>query len=135
MNGTDADGDALNFDAITPPTNGTLNIAGTNYTCRPATNFFGGDSLTFRAFDGTPWSAPATISITVTSINDGPIVANQNVTTMEDNSVSFAPLASDIEGDALTFTILTADPARCRGHVYSGIASSISMIGMRLRMG
>jgi hypothetical protein len=108
VSATDVDSGALSFEVVTSPTNGTLNIAGTNYTYRPATNFSGGDSLTFRAFDGFLWSAPATVSITVTSVNDGPIAYAQSITLAEDGSRAIVLTGFDGDGETLAYSIVSS---------------------------
>ncbi|MBC7631766.1 GDSL-type esterase/lipase family protein [Aeromicrobium sp.] len=63
---TDADGDALTATNASDPANGsvTLNADG-SFTYTPAAGFFGSDTFTYRAFDGTAASTPATVAITV----------------------------------------------------------------------
>ncbi len=71
----------LTFSIVTGPTHGSLGAIGPNpcasnsdtasvlYT--PTAAYVGPDSFTYRAFDGTDFSAPATVSITVTSSTPG----------------------------------------------------------------
>ncbi|HWQ91074.1 MAG TPA: Ig-like domain-containing protein, partial [Clostridia bacterium] len=80
--GTDADLDPLAFQVVSSPTHGTLTGAPPNLTYQPAANYFGQDSFTFRANDGSLDSAPATVSINVSPVNDPPLIstiANQIV--------------------------------------------------------
>ena len=49
----------------------------------------------------------ATVSITVAPVNDAPTAADQAVTTPEDTAVTITLTGSDVDGDALTFTIVT----------------------------
>jgi len=65
LTGSDPDADALNFEVVTPPTNGSLLGTAPNLTYRPAAGFTGGDSFTFRVFDGELVSDVATIAIDV----------------------------------------------------------------------
>ena len=53
-------------------------------TYTPALNYNGPDSFTFKANDGTVDSANATVSITVTAVNDAPTCSNGSETTDED---------------------------------------------------
>ena len=80
LSGTDADGDALTF-AVGTPTHGTLSGTAPNLTYAPTANYNGPDSFTFTVNDGTVTSAPGTVSITVTAVNDAPVDDRQTVTT------------------------------------------------------
>ena len=68
--GTDADGDALTYTVVTPPTHGTLSGTAPTLTYTPAANYHGPDAFTFTAHDGTVDSAPATVAMTVTPVDD-----------------------------------------------------------------
>ena len=60
---TDADGDQLTLSIVTGPAHGTLGaIAAGAVTYTPDAGYFGADSFTFKASDGTADSAPATAS-------------------------------------------------------------------------
>ncbi|MDF7822664.1 tandem-95 repeat protein [Pontiellaceae bacterium B12227] len=104
LTGSDIDGDALTYSVVTAPANGTFD--GSTYT--PDINFNGSDSFTFVANDGTTDSSPATVSITVNAVNDVPMVGNSSVSLEEDGSVTIALTGSDIDGDALTYSVVTA---------------------------
>ena len=65
------------------------------------------DSFTFVANDGHSNSAPATISITVTPVNDAPVANAQSVTTQQDTQVAITLTGSDVDGDGLTYTVVT----------------------------
>ncbi|HQN44894.1 MAG TPA: tandem-95 repeat protein, partial [Anaerolineaceae bacterium] len=65
-NDTDADGDTLTAVLVAGPTNGTLTLnADGSFTYTPAPNFFGTDTFTYVANDGTSDSNVATVTITV----------------------------------------------------------------------
>ncbi|HKB14235.1 MAG TPA: MBG domain-containing protein, partial [Vicinamibacterales bacterium] len=72
LSAADIDGDALTYSVVTAPAYGTLSGTAPNLIYTPAANYNGGDSFTFKANDGTVDSAPATVSITVTGVNDAP---------------------------------------------------------------
>jgi len=71
----------------------------------PDPNFFGIDSFSYFADNGTEQSNVATVNITVDPINDAPVADPQSVTTDEDTPVSITLTGSDVENSALTFTI------------------------------
>jgi Bacterial Ig domain len=63
--GTDADGDTLAFTVVDGPSHGTLSGSGATLIYTPAAGYYGSDSFTFKANDGSVDSAPATVSIFV----------------------------------------------------------------------
>jgi hypothetical protein len=81
--GSDADGDSLTYVVVTPPAHGTLSGTAPNLTYTPSGNYNGPDSFTFQVNDGTEDSATATVSITVSAVNDAPVADAQSVTAAE----------------------------------------------------
>lgn len=79
ITGTDVDGDVLTYGKGTDPSHGTVvvNADGT-YTYTPNANFHGSDSFTVSVSDGKGGVTTATVTITVNSINDIPVVGNDN---------------------------------------------------------
>jgi VCBS repeat-containing protein len=72
-NDTDPDGDSLSAVVVSGPAHGSLNLnADGGFTYTPAANFNGTDTFTYQASDGTAQSSPATVTITVTAVNDAP---------------------------------------------------------------
>ncbi len=106
--GTDADGDTLTYVIVTNPAHGTLTGTGANRTYTPAANYNGADSFTFKVNDGTVDSAPATVSITVTAVNNAPVASPQSVSTNEDTAKAITLAGTDVDGDTLTYVIVTA---------------------------
>lgn len=108
LSANDVDGNALTYSVVSGPANGTLSGTAPNLTYKPATNFFGSDSFTFRANDGTANSATATVSISVTPVNDAPLASAQSVTAAEDTAKAIVLSGTDADGDTLSFSIVTA---------------------------
>src|SRR5436190_2145948 len=113
-NDSDVDGDALSAVLATGPSHGTLTLNGDgSLVYMPALNFNGIDSFSYRASDGQAQSGIATVTITVTPINDAPVAANDDsYTTPEDTQLTVAApgvLAndSDVDGDALSAVLAT----------------------------
>ena len=104
LTGSDIDEDSLTF-SIGEATNGTVSLDGAVATYTPNANFNGTDSFTYTANDGTTDSAEATITVTVSAVNDIPTVADVAVSTTEDTSVEMTLTGSDIDEDSLTFSI------------------------------
>src|SRR5207245_9429708 len=111
-NDTDVDGDPLTAILVNGPAHGTLSLNNDgSFTYTPALNYNGSDSFTYKANDGQLDSPTnATVSITVTPVNDAPVATNDSASTPEDTAVTIAPLVndSDPDGDPLTITNATA---------------------------
>jgi hypothetical protein len=76
-------------------------------TYTPNANFNGSDSFTFKANDGTSDSAAATVMLVVNAINDAPVATAQSVNTSYSTPVDIALTGSDVEGSALSFTLVS----------------------------
>ncbi len=105
LTGSDVDGDALIFTVVSDPLYGTVSGNAPNLTYTAAADFNGSDSFAFMINDGTATSAPATVSISVTPVNDAPVASGQSVTIAEDATVAVTLAGSDVDGDALTYTV------------------------------
>jgi hypothetical protein len=92
LTGYDPQGYTLTFSVLTQPAHGTLSGMAPNLAYKPATNYFGNDSFTFRVNDGASNSLAATISITNRPVDDPPlVVAGPNqVIILPANSVNLA---------------------------------------------
>ena len=104
---TDPDSTTLTYAIATPPANGTATISGKIVTYKPNANFNGTDSFTFTVSDGTATSTPATVSLTITAVNDAPTASAQSVSTDEDKPVTMTLAGIDPEGKTLTYAIGT----------------------------
>jgi VCBS repeat-containing protein len=75
-NDSDVDGDALTAVLVGGPAHGSLTLnADGSFTYTPAADYNGPDSFTYRANDGTASSNTATVTLTITPVNDPPTVA------------------------------------------------------------
>ena len=102
-NDTDADGNSLSAVIVTGPSHGAVALsANGSFSYTPIANFNGSDSFTYKANDGTADSNVATVSITVTAVNDAPVASAQSVTTNEDTAKAITLSATDVEGSTLT---------------------------------
>lgn len=107
LDGSDIDGDALQFTVVNPPANGTLGGTAPQLTYTANTGFSGSDAFTFRVSDGQVQSTDATVQLTITNVNDAPVVAALDLSTEEDTALSATLLGQDNDNDALTFSIFT----------------------------
>ena len=119
-NDGDDDGDALTAVLLSDPAHGALQLAPDgSFTYVPEAGFHGADAFVYRANDGELDSAPATVNITVTPVDDVPIATSDQAMGTEDVPIHVpAPgvLANDgdVDGDALTAAVVSG-PAH--GHV------------------
>ncbi|MFO0929484.1 MAG: Ig-like domain-containing protein [Gemmataceae bacterium] len=99
-NDTDLDGDALTAAVVTGPANGllTLNADG-SFRYDPDPAFYGTDSFTYQADDGTGRTAVATVTLTVLRTNNPPVAGDDAATTNEDTLVGIAVVANDADPD------------------------------------
>jgi hypothetical protein len=121
-NDSDADGDALTAQLIGPPaTSGevVLNSNG-SFTYTPDSDFNGSDQFSYRASDGEANSAIATVTVTVSPVNDDPTFTpggDIEVTTLE--ALAFSdqwasgvdPGPPDESAQALDFDVTLDSPA------------------------
>ncbi|MBF0342253.1 MAG: tandem-95 repeat protein, partial [Magnetococcales bacterium] len=73
--GFDGNADPLTFAVLTLPAHGAISLSQGNsgtFLYTPETNYFGSDSFTFQVNDGTLNSNIASMTITVTPVNDPP---------------------------------------------------------------
>ena len=107
---SDVDNPVLTYTLVTGPQHGalTFNQDG-SYLYTPVANYNGPDSFTFLADDGQLTSNTATVSLTVTPVNDPPVV-NPDTATVTSGGILSIPVASllandtDVDGDLLTVT-------------------------------
>ena len=107
---TDADGDPLTYAIVTGPSHGTLTAFDTAtgaFTYTPTGTYNGPDTFTFKANDGTTDSNEATISVTVTPVNNAPVAQAGNFDVAEDGSHSGSLVATDVDGNPLRYAIVT----------------------------
>lgn len=101
-NDTDVD-NAIDPATVTPtsPSHGSIVVkpdGSVEYS--PVKDFFGTDSFTYTVKDvAGGQSLPATVSITVTPVNDAPVAANDNANTIENTPVNIPVTDNDTDAD------------------------------------
>jgi len=120
---SDVDGDALSVLVVSPPAHGTVSMVGGSLQYTPAPDYNGADSFAYTASDGSAASSPATVSITVTPVNDPPVAHDDTAAVTTGASLLIDVLAndSDVDGDQLSITsstsagsgTATCDSTRC----------------------
>src|SRR6266850_2266164 len=115
-NDSDIEGDPLTAVLVSGPANGSLTLnANGSFTYTPNANFNGTDSFTYQANDGTADSNVATVTLTVTAVNDAPTATADGYSVNEDGVLIVAAVGvlandADIDGDPLT-AVLVSGPA------------------------
>jgi VCBS repeat-containing protein len=109
-NDTDVEGNPLTAVLVTQAAHGTVEMStdGT-FTYTPNANYNGPDSFTYHANDGTADSNVATVSISVTPVNDPPVAVNDSVGTGQNlvlNGKSVLANDTDVEGNPLTAALV-----------------------------
>jgi VCBS repeat-containing protein len=105
-NDLELDGESLIATLVSNPAHGSLtpNSDG-SFTYTPDANYNGPDSFTYETNDSRFDSGVATVSISVTAVNDAPTCDGQSVGTTEDTAVDGALGCNDIDNASLTFSL------------------------------
>ena len=111
LTGADVDGDTLTYAIVTGPGFGTLTGTGANRTYTPNAGYFGPDSFVFRVNDGTVDSADATVSITVSEVNEPPLASEDAYTLSVGNVVRGNVLFNDTDPEDSSLTASITTPA------------------------
>ncbi len=101
LTGSDPDADPLTYTVTQVPAHGALSGSAPNLVYTPYPNYNGPDSLKFRVNDGHVNSSIATVSITVSPVDDPPVIINVSENTTFVTTVE----ATDPEHDELSFSI------------------------------
>lgn len=95
-NDSDPNGYVLTVQSVTPPSNGSTAIVGTNILYTPTTGFTGTDTFSYTCFDGHFDTASATVTVTVNQPSP-PNLVNDTATTTQNTSVTIPVLANDTD--------------------------------------
>lgn len=109
--GNDSDADSADLTVVLEeePSLGALALnPNGSFTYTPQANVNGTDTFRYRASDGRRLSELATVTIAVNPVNDAPVAYDQSQTTAEDTATAITLAATDVDGDALTYTITKA---------------------------
>ena len=108
LTATDADGDTLTYRIVDNGTKGFASITNPTsgaYRYTPNLNANGDDSFTFVANDGVQNSNEATVTVTITPVNDAPILSVGSAPTyIEGGTVSANPGVTIIDVDDVQMT-------------------------------
>jgi len=108
LKGSDVEGSALTYTISAQPLKGRLMGTAPLIRYVPGNNFNGVDTFKFTVKDGSLTSAPATITVNVTPVNDTPIATTRSYSLSEDRTYAFTLGGTDVDGDSLSFEIVEA---------------------------
>ena len=112
LTATDPEGAPLTYTILDQPAHGSVTLDGATATYTPALNFNGTDSFTFKANDGIADSLLATVTITVTPVNDAPVAVDDAYEVDEDAVLTVLAAQgvlandTDVDNDLLTATLV-----------------------------
>ena len=105
LSATDADGDTLSYSATDIPAGVALNNSTGVFSWTPVYSQAGSYSVTFTVSDGNGGSAFGAVMITVTNVNQAPVLDSIGSKTVTINYVlTFTLTATDADGDTLTYS-------------------------------
>jgi VCBS repeat-containing protein len=115
-NATDADGDALTYELVSPVAGLTLNADGT-FRYAPAADFNGIVTFQYRAVDESgAKSEPQTFTVTINPFNDAPRGITLSNTKIEENATAGKEVGkltvSDPEGGSFTYELVDSAAGR-----------------------
>jgi len=110
-NDPDGDLDPTTVTVKVQPSNGTVVVdpATGEVTYTPVANFSGQDVFTYQICDDQGVCDEAAVHVTVLPVDDPPVANDETSTAEEDTPLPITVTATDPDGDALTYAILT-DP-------------------------
>lgn len=113
-NDDDADGDALQVTQVGPAANGTVAIedGGITVSYTPNADFTGQDTFTYTVSDGVGGTAEATVTVTVTAVDDPTLAGDDDVSVAENSTATTIDVLdndTDIDGPLRVTSV--SDPA------------------------
>jgi uncharacterized protein (TIGR03382 family) len=105
-------GETLSVTAVTQPTGGTTSLSGNSVRFTPNANFFGTTTFTYTLADNNGGTAPGTVTVNVTAVNDPPNAVNDSFSVGSNSGATvFTVLANDTflpdAPETLTITSVT----------------------------
>ena len=104
-NDTDINGQTMTVGSVSDPANGATVIESNKVKYTPDADFFGVDTFTYTASDGIASSAPATVTVTVTNVNDPPVANDDAGSTTEDTAVTIDVIGNDTDIDGPSLAV------------------------------
>jgi len=109
LSATDPEEDPLTFSIIQQGTKGSVAITNAStgaYTYTPADDATGMDVFTFKANDGNADSNVASVTVTISPVDDSPIAPNGTLIVIQNTPCDSVLPASDVDSTQLTYSIV-----------------------------
>ncbi len=98
----------LSINSYTIPAHGTLTPSGNSFSYTPVSDFVGSDSFLYSIVDQDgAVSNTGSVTILVTSPNTPPTLSSSGFSTLEDNGLASKIIASDVDGNTLSYSTST----------------------------
>lgn len=109
-NDTDANNDTLSIVGFSQGANGSVSMMNNRILYTPKTNWNGTDNFTYTVADGKGGFSVGQVTVTVTPVNDAPVITNDTATTSMGQAVTVNVLSNDRDpdNDALSLSAVTA---------------------------
>lgn len=110
-NDSDVDGGPLSITAVGGAVNGTVSFNATTgeITFTPGLNVINNAGFSYTVSDGAGGTATGLVSVTITGVNDAPIITSlPNTAAVAGALYSYLVQANDPDGNALTYSLPTA---------------------------
>ena len=107
-NDSDVDGDTLSVASVSASVGSASVASNGNVIYTPPADYFGPVTISYTVSDGNGGSDDASISLTVTSVNDAPVANSDSYGTSEDQTVTISVLNNDVdvENDNLNLSLI-----------------------------
>ena len=115
-NDSDVDGDPIRIVSATAPAHGTTTLGAGGVRYAPALNYHGQDHFDYTIADPAGLTDTATVTVTVLPVNDAPeAVGTIPEQLLEEGgepvTLDMAEYFTDVDGDVLTYTAESSNPA------------------------
>jgi hypothetical protein len=104
-------GQSISISSSSSAISGQTTLTGNIFTYTPTENFNGSDSFTYTINQGSK-SDTGTINITVTPVNDLPVITSAGSITVSENQTALLSInVTEVDGDELTYAVSGTDSA------------------------
>ena len=99
----DPEGQSMTY-TISAAQHGTITGTGPRFTYTPAANFSGHETLLVTVSDGVN-TVDVTVDLTVSAVNDAPVVEDKQTTTLENQALAIALVGTDVDTAVLSYSL------------------------------